>query len=67
MQRWDGQQQGERQNVNISKIGTSSDTRKTLSIDRGNATLMVNAAIMDDHNEPVNAPWLVELELPVTQ
>lgn len=26
--------------------------------------LVVNAAIMDDSNKAVNAPWLIELELP---
>lgn len=31
----------------------------------GQQTLMVNAAIMNGRNEPVNAPWLVDLELPL--
>lgn len=31
----------------------------------GQQTLMVNAAIMNEKNEPVNAPWLVDLELPL--
>lgn len=31
----------------------------------GQQTLMVNAAIMNEKNKPVNAPWLVGLELPV--
>lgn len=31
----------------------------------GDETLFVNAAIMDVHNEPVHAPWLVDLDLPV--
>ena len=30
----------------------------------GEQTLMVNAAIMDGKNQPVNVPWLVDLELP---
>lgn len=34
------------------------------SIHRGRETLMVNAAIMDENNEPNNAPWIIELELP---
>jgi 3',5'-cyclic AMP phosphodiesterase CpdA len=32
----------------------------------GQQSLMVNAAIMDDHNNPVNTPWLVDLELPLS-
>ena len=32
--------------------------------DSGDQTLAVNAAIMDGNNRPVNAPWLVSLELP---
>lgn len=31
----------------------------------GDETLFVNAAIMNVHYEPVNAPWLVNLDLPV--
>lgn len=30
----------------------------------GQQSLMINAAIMDGRNEPKNAPWLVDLELP---
>lgn len=30
----------------------------------GRETLMVNAAILDGKNQPINAPWLVELDLP---
>ncbi|KAF2083398.1 Metallo-dependent phosphatase [Saccharata proteae CBS 121410] len=35
------------------------------AFEEGNQTLMVNAAIMAGEDEPVNAPWLVELQLPV--
>lgn len=30
----------------------------------GQQTLMVNAAVMNEKNEPANAPWLVDLDLP---
>ncbi|KAF2255050.1 Metallo-dependent phosphatase [Trematosphaeria pertusa] len=30
-------------------------------------TLMVNAAVMDEKDEPGNAPWVVNLELPLTK
>jgi hypothetical protein len=32
----------------------------------GKETLMVNAAIMDGKNKPTNAPWIVDLELPMS-
>lgn len=31
----------------------------------GTETLMVNAAIMDHDNRPVQAPWIIDLELPI--
>lgn len=31
----------------------------------GEQTLFLNAAIMDDNDEPSNAPWLVYLDLPI--
>lgn len=34
-------------------------------VEFGQETLMVNAAIMDVHNHPVNPPWLIDLELPL--
>jgi Icc-related predicted phosphoesterase len=33
-------------------------------VEYGKETLMVNAAIMDVHYNPVNKPWLLDLELP---
>lgn len=65
MHKWNGgEESGEGgQTVSVSKVGTSDEIPKAFSITRGEATLMVNAAIMNDHNEPVNAPWLVELGL----
>lgn len=35
-------------------------------LQRGADTLMVNAAIMDHDNHPVQAPWVIDLELPMT-
>ncbi|KAI9655443.1 MAG: hypothetical protein M1831_004858 [Alyxoria varia] len=34
---------------------------------KGKETLIVNAAIGNDENSPVNAPWVVEISLPRTQ
>lgn len=31
----------------------------------GEETLFVNAAIMDVNYKPVNAPWMVDLDLPI--
>jgi hypothetical protein len=49
--------------VTITKAGVdvAEETRRELHA--GRDTLMVNAAIMDDSNQPSNAPWVVELEL----
>lgn len=37
-----------------------------MSLRHGRQTLLVNAAIMDARYRPVNAPWLVDMELPKT-
>lgn len=37
------------------------------AFERGRETLLVNAAIMDVEYKPVNAPWLVEVDLPVVE
>lgn len=34
------------------------------ALERGQETLLVNAAIMDANYKPVNAPWLVTVDLP---
>ncbi|KAK5122586.1 hypothetical protein LTR85_003849 [Meristemomyces frigidus] len=65
MEQWRacGQEDGTRSStVSISKVGTTDDEPKAYSMEH--STLMVNAAVMDGHNKPVNAPWLVSLELP---
>lgn len=33
----------------------------------GEETLFVNASIMNVHYRPVNAPWIVDLDLPVRE
>lgn len=43
-----------------------SNTSKT-PLRRGNQTLMVNAAIMNERSRPMNGPWLVALDLPRAQ
>ncbi|KAL8939625.1 MAG: hypothetical protein Q9216_003267 [Gyalolechia sp. 2 TL-2023] len=43
-------------------VDVSEDSEKPLRF--GDETLFVNAAIMDVRNEPVNAPWRVDLDLP---
>ena len=34
-------------------------------LDFGKSTLFVNAAIMNEHTQPVNAPFLVDMDLPL--
>jgi hypothetical protein len=31
----------------------------------GSETLMINASTMDHDNQPIQAPWIVDLELPI--
>ena len=33
----------------------------------GEETMFINASIMDEHYQPENAPWVVNLELPKRQ
>lgn len=46
----------------ISDIDVSVESASPLQ--RGRQTLMVNAAVMDGGNKPVNGAWVVKLELP---
>lgn len=41
------------------------DTAGQGALEKGRETLFVNASIMDASYRPVNAPWLVDLDLPV--
>ncbi|KAK5126499.1 hypothetical protein LTR08_004764 [Meristemomyces frigidus] len=47
----------------VSKAGIDDAVEEKTILVPGKSTLMVNAAIMDEHNKPANAPWLVELPL----
>ena len=49
--------------VTIAKAGVNTAEKSTRKLCAGQDTLMVNAAIMDDDNQPGNAPWVVELAL----
>lgn len=54
--------------VNVSQDdGNDSAERKDEPLVFGEETLFVNAAIMDVEYEPVNAPWLVDLDLPIAE
>ena len=48
---------------NPSYIDISRDAEHPLVF--GRETLMVNAAIIDGENNPVNAPWIVDIDLPL--
>ncbi|KAK6433386.1 hypothetical protein LTR95_010442 [Oleoguttula sp. CCFEE 5521] len=49
--------------ISIRKAGVEHAAEETGVLEVGRETLMVNAAIMDNSNRAVNAPWVVELEL----
>ncbi|KAL8646493.1 MAG: hypothetical protein Q9226_006832 [Calogaya cf. arnoldii] len=49
--------------VDISQSG-KSDLPEDKPLTFGEETLFVNAAIMDVNYKPVNAPWIVDLDLP---
>ena len=51
-----------RESLEPSRLDVSNTGKQPLQY--GSETLMVNAAIMDHENQPVNAPWIVDLELP---
>jgi hypothetical protein len=51
-----------RQSVEPFCIDVSSTAQHPLQY--GAETLMVNAAVMDHDNQPVQAPWIIDLELP---
>lgn len=55
-----GQEAIEKEKMNKNVYPTAN---KVL-VEFGKQTLMINAAIMNVRYKPVNAPWLVELELP---
>ncbi|KAK4955226.1 hypothetical protein LTR10_007421 [Elasticomyces elasticus] len=49
--------------VSIAQAGVPEAAKETRQLNVGRETLMVNVAIMDGRNKPVNAPWLVKLDL----
>ncbi|KAK4496595.1 hypothetical protein PRZ48_012575 [Zasmidium cellare] len=51
--------------VTIGKAGDSNASTERIRLAAGQETLMVNAAIMDDTNQPLNAPWVIDLPLPI--
>lgn len=51
-----------RLHVMVSKAGVQEQAKEMIVV-RGDDTLMVNAAIMNGKNQPINAPWVVDLEL----
>jgi len=57
-QEWVGKNQTKRKGYACLSPGTAETFRQNTK-----QTLMVNAAIMDEENEPTNVPWLVELDL----
>ncbi|OQO11793.1 hypothetical protein B0A48_03520 [Cryoendolithus antarcticus] len=59
-----GRNEVEEIETSVRKAGVedAGEERRLLRV--GRETLMVNAAIMDDSNQAVNAPWVVEMELP---
>ncbi|KAK5704363.1 hypothetical protein LTR97_003381 [Elasticomyces elasticus] len=54
---------GKMLNVAISQAGMPEPAKETRQLNARRETLMVNAAIMDGRNKPVNAPWLIQLDL----
>lgn len=50
--------------VTIAKTVQNQNQVQRLQFAPGQETLMVNAAIMDEKNQPVNAPWIIDIPLP---
>ena len=48
--------------LSVAKAGADEEA-KTVMLKAGMETLMVNAAIMDQRNQPANAPWTVKMAL----
>jgi len=56
-----------RQTIDPSSVSSHLDVSSTARypLQHGMETLTVNAAIMDHDNRPVQAPWIIDLELPM--
>ena len=63
MKHWGGEGDGAAQTVVVSRVGTEQACREEHTLTKRSDTLMVNAAVMDAHNIPTHAQWVVELEL----
>ncbi|KAK6441256.1 hypothetical protein LTR95_002521 [Oleoguttula sp. CCFEE 5521] len=62
---WGGQaEEGGEADMCVSKAGVQLTGKEQMVLALKGETLMVNAAIMDDSNRAVNAPWVVEMGLP---
>jgi hypothetical protein len=60
---WDCSFQMDFRVVKVREAGTKK-AWKTFELTPGSDTLMVNAAVMDESNSPMQAPWIVEPQLP---
>lgn len=58
--KWSGEPGG------VSDEASTYPEARSWPILRGEETLMVNAALMDGKNQPANAPWIIDLDLPST-
>lgn len=56
-------QMPEMTSIGISAGGQPERPAEQVTIAAGRDTLMVNAAIMDEKNQPSNAPWIIDLPL----
>lgn len=61
---WDGEE-GQVRSSDISHQDQTAAINAT-GLLTGKETLLVNAAMLDEANKPVNAPWLVDLQLPTS-
>ncbi|KAM3423042.1 hypothetical protein BST61_g511 [Cercospora zeina] len=62
VQEWSCWGDAAERDVETSQAGTAKPMKKE-RLARGESTLMVNAAIMDEDYRPKNAPWVVALPL----
>ena len=51
--------------VSSAGTGNDSDSDGSKPVRHGQETLFVNAAIMDVMYRPTNAPWLIDIDLPM--
>lgn len=51
----------------VKHVSLCADDKYGLDLSEGEETLFVNASIMDIQNKPRHYPWVVDLELPLTE